>query len=60
MAAYSDRTYCVAACSNTECDRNREHGPMDEQGVRPVIWADLSEGCPGFVPAYQPKGVSNG
>ena len=52
MLCYRDRTYCAAACRNTECDRNRTHVPADTQGL-PVSWADLSEGCPGFVPAYR-------
>ena len=59
MLCYRDRTYCAAACRNTECDRNRTHVPADTLGL-PVSWADLSEGCPGYVPAYQPEGGGEG
>lgn len=52
MLCYRDRTYCAAACRNTDCADNRAHVPADTLGL-PVSWADLSEGCPGYVPAYR-------
>ena len=52
MLCYRDRTYCAAACRNMDCADNRAHVPADTLGL-PVSWADLSEGCPGYVPAYR-------
>lgn len=57
MITYKDMTFCECDCTNTECSRYYDAGvAKDAEDVGlPISIADLSKGCPSYLPPQNKK-----